>query len=195
MKQDGLTLNHRAPGARGPSFGTGVHGSDNARMNRLAHLEKRVDAIDGRLGRIERDVDTLKSDVNALKGDVNTLKGDVNTLKGDVSTLKGDVNTLKGDVNTLKSDVNTLKGDVSAVKTTLASIDSKLDIGSIRASVERAHTDIYKWIVSIIAVIGAIYFGLQRLPPAAFPQVYSYPPSPAQAVPAPLAPGVPPASR
>ncbi|MBB1628909.1 hypothetical protein A9974_27085 [Achromobacter sp. UMC71] len=140
----------------------------------MAHLEKRVDAIDGRLGRIERDVDTLK---------------------GDVNTLKGDVNTLKGDVNTLKADVNTLKGDVSAVKTTLASIDSKLDIGSIRASVERAHTDIYKWIVSIIAVIGAIYFGLQRMPPAAFPQVYSYAPSPAQAVPAPLAPGAPPASR
>ncbi len=153
MKQDGLTRNHRAPGARGPSFGTRSHGSDNARMNRLAHLEKRVDAIDGRLGRIERDVDTLKG------------------------------------------DVSTLKSDVSAVKATLASIDSKLDIGSIRSSVEKARRDIYKWIVSIIAVIGAFYFGLQRMPPAAFPQVYSYAPSPAQAVPAPLAPGAPPASR
>ena len=71
-------------------------------MNRLAHLEKRVDVIDGRLGRIEKDVGTLKGDVNILKG------------------------------------------DVIAVKTTLASIDAKLDIGSIRASVEKAHTDIYK---------------------------------------------------
>ncbi|CAB3699845.1 hypothetical protein LMG3458_02594 [Achromobacter deleyi] len=114
-------------------------------MNRLAHLEKRVDVIDGRLGRIEKDVDTLK-------------------------------------------------GDVIAVKTTLASIDAKLDIGSIRASVERAHTDIYKWIVSIIAVIGAIYFGLQRMPPAASPWVYSFPPSQPQAMPAPLAPVTPPSS-
>ncbi len=128
-------------------------------MNRLAHLEKRVDVIDGRLGRIEKDVDTLKSDVNILKGDVNTLKG-----------------------------------DVIAVKTTLASIDAKLDIGSIRASVEKAHTDIYKWIVSIIAVIGAIYFGLQRMPPAASPLVYAYPPAQAQAVPAPVAPATPPPS-
>ena len=119
-------------------------------MNRLAHLEKRVDVIDGRLGRIEKDVGTLKGDVNILKG------------------------------------------DVIAVKTTLASIDAKLDIGSIRASVEKAHTDIYKWIVSIIAVIGAIYFGLQRMPPAASPWVYSYPPSQPQAMPAPLAPVTPP---
>lgn len=142
-----------------PRLALGGHGGDNARMNRLAHLEKRVDVIDGRLGRIEKDVDTLKSDVNTLKGDVNTLKG-----------------------------------DVIAVKTTLASIDAKLDIGGIRASVEKAHTDIYKWIVSIIAVIGAIYFGLQRMPPAASPWVYSFPPSQPQAMPAPLAPVTPPPS-
>ncbi|WP_175192757.1 hypothetical protein [Achromobacter deleyi] len=149
MKQNELTSEDSSrtsiQGGRGSSFGSGGHGGDNARMNRLAHLEKRVDVIDGRLGRIEKDVDTLK-------------------------------------------------GDVIAVKTTLASIDAKLDIGSIRASVERAHTDIYKWIVSIIAVIGAIYFGLQRMPPAASPWVYSFPPSQPQAMPAPLAPVTPPSS-
>lgn len=149
MKQNELTSKDPSrtsiQGGRAFSFGSGGHGGANARMNRLAHLEKRVDVIDGRLGRIEKDVDTLK-------------------------------------------------GDVIAVKTTLASIDAKLDIGSIRASVERAHTDIYKWIVSIIAVIGAIYFGLQRMPPAAAPWVYSYPPSQPQAMPAPLAPVTPPPS-
>lgn len=93
------------------------------------------------------------------------LEKRVDDIDGRLGRIERDVDTLKGDVSTLKSDVNT-------IKTTLASIDAKLDIGGIRASVEKAHTDIYKWIVSIIAVVGAIYFGIQRLAPVVPPQGY-----------------------
>lgn len=96
-------------------------------------------------------------------------------LEKRVDEIDGRLGRIEKDVDTLKGDVSTLKSDVSSIKTTLASIDAKLDIGSIRASVEKAHTDIYKWIVSIIAVVGAIYFGIQRLAPA-MPQ-QGYPPA------------------
>jgi hypothetical protein len=93
-------------------------------------------------------------------------------LEKRVDDIDGRLGRIEKDVDTLKGDVSTLKSDVHSIKTTLASIDAKLDIGSIRASVEKAHTDIYKWIVSIIAVVGAIYFGIQRLAPVVPPQGY-----------------------
>lgn len=113
-----------------------VGGGDNGGMDRLGHLERRVDQIDDRLERIE--------------------------------------------------------GDVSAMKTSLASMDAKLDIAGIRASVEKAHTEIYKWIATIvISVIGlsaAVYFGIQRAnaPYQAPPQAY-YQVAPQQAPAAPPA--------
>lgn len=65
----------------------------------------------------------------------------------------------------IEGDVSAIKSSIGGLDTKFASLDAKLDINSIRASVEKSHTDIYKWIVSIIAVIGAIYFGLQRVAP------------------------------
>ena len=109
-----------APNQLDHSIDSGGGGGDNGGMDKLAHLERRVDRIDDRLERIE--------------------------------------------------------GDMSSIKTTLASLDAKMDIGSIRSSVEKAHTDIYKWAVSIIAVVGAIYFGIQRLgPPPAAPHTQHSP--------------------
>ncbi|ALM83655.1 hypothetical protein [Bordetella sp. N] len=109
----------------------------NDAMDRLDHLEKRVDIIDDRLSRIE----------------------------GDVATLKSDVATLKSNVATLQLDVATIKETLSEVKISLARISAMLDISDIRSFVERAHTDIYKWTVTIIAVVGAIYFGMQKATP------------------------------
>lgn len=109
-------------------------GGDNGDMDRLAHLEKRVDRIDDRLGRIEGDVSAMKS-------------------------------------------------TLTDVQSSVASLDAKLDIGGIRASVEKAHTDIYKWAVSILALVGAVYFGLQRVatPPAQQTPIIIQVPQPASA--------------
>lgn len=126
-------------------------GGDNGGMDPLEHLEKRVDDIDMRLGRIE----------------------------GDVSSIKDGLRDLKVGV---------------------AELNAKLNIGQIQSNVEKAHTDIYKWIVSIIAVVGAIYFGIQKSAPTApSPTFYPYAspsapppllqtPSPAAGVAAPAAP-------
>ncbi|MFY2599432.1 hypothetical protein ACOTHJ_21335 [Achromobacter xylosoxidans] len=117
-------------------------------------------------------------------------------LEKRVDEIDGRLGRIEKDVDTLKGDVSTLKSDVSSIKTTLASIDAKLDIGSIRASVEKAHTDIYKWIVSIIAVVGAIYFGIQRLAPTVPQQ--GYPPAIAPQAPQPApapAPTQPPQAK
>ena len=130
-------------------------GGDNGGMDPLEHLEKRVDDIDMRLGRIE----------------------------GDVSSIKDGLRDLKVGV---------------------AELNAKLNIGQIQSNVEKAHTDIYKWIVSIIAVVGAIYFGIQKSAPPTAPSPALYPyaspspspsplpqiPSPAAGVAAPAAPPV-----
>lgn len=92
--------------------------------------------------------------------------GDNGGMDSRLAHLEKRVDSIDGRLGRIEGDVAALKGDVSDVKIAIASLDAKLDIGSIRASVERSHTDIYKWAVSIIAVIGAIYFGLQRVGPA-----------------------------
>lgn len=87
-----------------------------------------------------------------------------------LTNLEKRVDNIDNRLGRIEGDVSTLKGDVAAVRSSIASLDAKLDIGSIRASVEKSHTDIYKWIVTIIAVIGAIYFGLQRVAPVQTPE-------------------------
>ncbi|WP_157838808.1 hypothetical protein [Achromobacter sp. DH1f] len=81
--------------------------------------------------------------------------------------------------------------EVSTVQTILASIDGKLDVGRIRASIEKSPSAIYKEVASIIALIGAIYFGLQHLPEKILVPIHSYffsppPLTPAQTSPMPM---------
>lgn len=71
---------------------------------------------------------------------------------------------LESRVDSIDARLGRIEIDVSSIKTTLTRMDAKMDIAGIRSDVERAHTDIYKWIVTIIAVVAAIYFGIQRLP-------------------------------
>ena len=75
----------------------------------------------------------------------------------------GTLDHLERRVDQIGDRLQRIERDMSSIKTTLASLDAKIDIADIRSSVERAHTDIYKWIVTIIAVVGAIYFGIARL--------------------------------
>lgn len=96
---------------------------------------------------------------------IERLEQSVTRLEVDVSILKTDVSTLKTDVSTLKTDVATLATSVAGIETTLTRLDAKLDLGDIRASVERAHTDIYKWVATLaisVAALGlAAYAGLK----------------------------------
>ncbi|WP_345245766.1 hypothetical protein [Pigmentiphaga soli] len=111
----------------------------------------------------------------------------MNAIDERLSRIEVDVGLLKNDVGALKSDVGSLKSDVGSIRATLAGLDAKMDIASIRSAMEKGHTDIYKWIASIvISVIGlgsAIYFGQQRaaVPPNTAAAVQ---PSPSPVVPA-----------
>jgi archaellum component FlaC len=149
------------------SVDSGGGGGDNGDMSRLYNLERRTDKIEVRLTHIASDVLVLKQDVSVLKQDVSVLKQDVSVLKQDVSVLKQDVLILKQDVSILKSDVSIIKNDMSFLKTAIVSIDAKLDIAGIRATVEKAHTDIYKWAatlaISLIAVMATLYFSAPRV--------------------------------
>ncbi|WP_155638646.1 hypothetical protein [Burkholderia cepacia] len=91
----------------------------------------------------------------------------IEKLESSVAKLETDVSAIKGDVASVKSDVSSVKDALNDIKVTLASMDSKMGIGEVRAFVERAHTDVYKWMatifISAVSVSAAIYFGIQRL--------------------------------
>ncbi|MCD9119930.1 hypothetical protein [Cupriavidus sp. UGS-1] len=89
---------------------------------------------------------------------IDRLEQSVARLEGDVSTLKTDVSSLKTDVSSLKTDVAHLTTSVADIQTTLTRLDAKLDLGDIRASVERAHTDIYKWVATLAISVAALGF-------------------------------------
>ena len=81
-----------------------------------------------------------------------------------LATLESRVDSIDTRLGRVESDVSSIKSTLSNIDTRLASMDAKMDIAGIRSDVEKAHTDIYKWTVTIIAVVAAIYFGIQRLP-------------------------------
>lgn len=112
-----------------------------------------------------------------------------------IGNLEKSVERLESDVHGVKEDIAGMRGEVAAVKDlltemriSLADLNSKLNIGEIRANVEKSHTDIYKWVATIaISVAGlgfAVYAGLktQASSPAphasAPPIVITIPPTP-----------------
>ncbi|WP_406805389.1 hypothetical protein [Burkholderia semiarida] len=82
-----------------------------------------------------------------------------------IDSLERAVTRLEGDIGSLRADFGGMRNDMSEIRIALADLNSKLNIGEIRANVERAHTDIYKWVATIaISVAGlgfAIYAGLK----------------------------------
>ncbi|NGR09363.1 hypothetical protein G5B41_17625 [bacterium SGD-2] len=114
--------------------------------------------------------------------------GDNGGMDGRLARLEKRVDSIDGRLDRIEGDVASLRKDVSDVKVAIASLDAKLDIGSIRASVEKSHTDIYKWVatlaLSLIGVGAAVYFGIQRISPTvqpAQPPVIYVQPAPHQA--------------
>ncbi|MGP8437153.1 hypothetical protein ACT2FY_13085 [Paraburkholderia fungorum] len=108
-----------------------------------------------------------------------------------IDNLERAVGRLEGDIGSLKADFGGMRNDMSEIRISLADLNSKLNIGEIRANVEKAHTDIYKWVATIaISVAGlgfAVYAGLKasNTPPAATsPNIqYVVPLPPPQAAP------------
>lgn len=68
----------------------------------------------------------------------------------------------------LETQFEGVRVQMTSVEKAIVGLDAKLDISGIRASVEKAHTDIYKWIatlvIGVVSVTAAIYFGIQHLP-------------------------------
>ncbi|WP_454766397.1 hypothetical protein [Cupriavidus campinensis] len=157
-------LRSTKPYVNPPPSGHHIRRRGQGRAGRLGRLETAVSRLETDTSTLKADVTTLKADVLTLKTDVSTLKTDVATLKTDVATLKTDVSTLKTDVSTLKTDVSLLKDGVSDIRVAIAKLDAKLDFGALRAEIQRTHTDIYKWIATIVVagagLAFAVYSGL-----------------------------------
>jgi hypothetical protein len=69
-----------------------------------------------------------------------------------------------------KDDIASIKDSLSAVSVAISSMDAKMDISSIRASVEKSHTDIYKWVATLtigaVTIWLSIYSGIRQLQPS-----------------------------
>jgi hypothetical protein len=83
--------------------------------------------------------------------------------------LEKRVDTIDARLGRIEGDVGTIKDGLTDLKIGIAELNAKFNIGEIRANVEKSHTDIYKWIatlaLSLIGVVAAVYFGIQRLGP------------------------------
>jgi hypothetical protein len=107
-----------------------------------------------------------------------------------IDQLEKTVSRLDGDIGTVKSDVSGMRTDLSEIRISLAELNSKLNIGEIRSNVEKVHTDIYKWLATVVISIAglglAIYAGLKASsapPQPQQPLVIQVPNNPAVASP------------
>ncbi|WP_186159250.1 hypothetical protein [Burkholderia gladioli] len=84
-----------------------------------------------------------------------------------IEKLESAVKRLEADTSAVKADVSSVKDSINDVKVLLAKMDAKMDIDGVRAFVERSHTDVYKWVATLLfssASLGAvIYFGMHHL--------------------------------
>jgi len=131
-------------------------------------MDKTVNEIDKRLIAVEAVLPGLvtKSDMAELRSDMHRSLGDT---KSDMAELRSDMHRSFGDIMVA----------ISELKSKTEATDSKIDIASIRQTVEKSHTDIYKWIATIfisVAGIGfAAYSGLKSV--GAGQQVAAQPPT------------------
>ncbi|MFT0533968.1 hypothetical protein ACMHYJ_14235 [Castellaniella hirudinis] len=132
---------------------------------------------------------------------LDRLEKRVGSIDGRLDRLEHRVGHIDGRLGRIEGDVASLKDGLSDVKVAVASLDAKLDITGIRATVEKSHTDIYKWVatlaISLIGLSAAVYFGVQRIDSGAVnarvsqPSVIYVQPAPPISVPHSIAPDAP----
>ncbi|MBN3853808.1 hypothetical protein G3N59_10490 [Paraburkholderia sp. Ac-20340] len=82
-----------------------------------------------------------------------------------IENLEKSVKRLEDDFTTVRNDVTGMRNDMSEIRITLGELNAKFNINDIRQNVEKAHTDIYKWLATVVVSVAAggiaIYTGLK----------------------------------
>lgn len=133
-----------------------------------------MDQLTERVGRLEGFAADAKGRLTRLEDFAEDAKGRLTRLEDFAEDAKGRLTHLESDMGDVKDrlirietrlDQTASKTDVAELKASLAEMNAKMDISSIRQTVEKSHTDIYKWVATIaISVAGlgfAVYSGIK----------------------------------
>ena len=82
----------------------------------VAASNKRFEAIEARLDRVDGDLSTLKTGQAKMQEDLSVLKGDQVRMQEDLSMLKGDQARMQEDLSMLKSGQARMHDDLSLLK-------------------------------------------------------------------------------
>lgn len=63
-------------------------------------------------------------------------------------------------VEALHADMTEIKVTLTGLGAKLDALNSKIDFGDLRSSVEKAHTDIYKWVATIAIATASLGFAI-----------------------------------
>ena len=82
----------------------------------VAAANKRFEAIEARLDRVDDDLSTLKAGQAKMREDLSVMKGDQARMREDLSVVKGDQARMQEDLSVLKGGQAKMQDDLSVLK-------------------------------------------------------------------------------
>jgi outer membrane murein-binding lipoprotein Lpp len=141
--------------------------------DRIAVLEKDVDAIKSELAEIRHDrmaaaelsvrVSHIELDLVGMKNDLSLLRKDVAQLQKDVAQLQKDVAQLQKDVAQLQKDVATLKEEVVAIRIELMRRNTELSHYATKADLKEVEGNLKGWMLGIALTVMTLNVGINVL--------------------------------
>jgi hypothetical protein len=106
-------------------------------------------------GAVDIDLSNLatKADHLVLRGDFEGLRGDFEGLRGDFEALRSEFTGLRGEFTALRGEFATLRGEFGVLR------------GEVDAKIERAKTELVKWVVGMGFAQVAMLIALLKLIP------------------------------
>jgi HAMP domain-containing protein len=123
----------------------------------LAMLRGEFEVLRGEFGALPSEFEGLRGDFEGLRGEFGALRGEFGTLRGEFGTLRGEFGTLRGEFAVLRGEFAALRGEFGALR------------GEVDAKIERAKTELVKWVVGMGFAQVAMLVALLRLIPGAHP--------------------------
>ena len=130
--------------------------SDAPKHGSGGELEKRVTAVEGRLGVIEKTMVTaevFERELGALRGEVGSLRHEMHT---EIGSLRDEMHT---EIGSLRDEVHTEIGSLrDEVHVGLAAIRHEMQagFGSMRVEIAKLPFELVKWLIALSGIAAAI---------------------------------------
>jgi len=125
----------------------------------FANLATKVD-----LAMQRGEFEVLRGEFEVLRGEFGALRSEFEGLRGDFEGLRGEFVALRGEFGALRGEFAVLRGEFGALRGEFAALRGEVD-----AKIERAKTELVKWVVGMGFAQVAMLVALLRLIPGAHP--------------------------